>query len=137
VTNAQKWIAVFLAMFIVLFVLNKITKDDSDNTTDFYNSEQNTGKSELQGIALMEKVGCTACHGQDLKGTKQAPGLYKAREHWSRNDLINYLRNPSAYDGDERFDEYRNMYEGSVMPSYANRDVKELGQIADYLLSLE
>ena len=136
-TNAQKWVAVFLGLFVLLFILGKATKDEEGfGDTDFYGGSTD-GVVEVSGLELIETVGCIRCHGADLKGTPMAPGLYDAKEHWSRNELINYLRNPSAYDGDERFDRYRDKYSNSIMPSYSNRDVKELGRIADYLLSLE
>ncbi|MBL1213506.1 MAG: cytochrome c [Ignavibacteriae bacterium] len=135
-TNAQKWVAVFLGLFVVLFIIGKATKEEeSFGDSDYYGSTE--GAAEVSGLELIESVGCIRCHGIDLQGTALAPGLYEAKNHWSRKDLINYLRNPSAYDGDERFDKYRDKYSGSIMPSYGNRDVKELGKIADYLLSLD
>ena len=136
-TNAQKWVAVFLGLFVILFILGKATKEkEGFGEIDFYGNETES-PSEISGIQLIQEVGCIRCHGTDLKGTNMAPGLYEAKEHWGRNERINYLRNPSAYDGDERFDRYRDKYSSSIMPSYGNRDVKELGRIADYLLSLD
>ena len=66
-----------------------------------------------------------------------APALNMAKEHFDRNELINYLRNPADYSNDPRFAMYKDKYKGIVMPSYANIDVKKLGKIADYLLSLQ
>ena len=136
-TNAQKWVAIFLGLFVILFILGKVTqKDEEFGDVDFYGNA-NESPAQMSGMELIENIGCVRCHGADLKGTAIGPGLYNAKEHWSRKELINYLRNPSAYDGDERFDMYRDKYSGSIMPSYGNRDVKELGRIADYILSLE
>jgi hypothetical protein len=36
---------------------------------------------------------------------------------------------------DDRFKEYRNKYPGQIMPSYGNKDIKDLGKIVDYLLA--
>jgi hypothetical protein len=136
-TNAQKWVAVFLVLFVILFIIGKATKEEEGfGDTDFY-GESSEAAPELSGLELIKNVGCMRCHGEDLKGTALAPGLYEAKELFGRNELINYLRNPSAYDGDERFEKYRDKYSSTIMPSYANQDVKDLGKIADYLLSLE
>ena len=136
-TNAQKWVSVFLGLFILLFILGRITKEDEV----MYENNDNYGEStqepeNVDGLTLINKIGCVSCHGVDLKGTKLAPGLFAVKSHFSRQQLIGYLRNPSSYDGDERFEEYKKNYK-SLMPSYGNIDVEKLGVIADYLLNLE
>lgn len=138
-TNAQKWVAAFLLLFVILLVAAKLTTfSDNQPAEDYtYTETDNLETNSPAGLSLINKVGCVTCHGQDLKGTKMAPGLYTASKYWNRNDLINYLRQPSSYDGDERFNEYRQKYQSIVMPSYGNIDVKDLGKIADYILSLE
>ncbi len=139
-TNAQKWVAAFLIVFIALFLLSKVTEKEEDFTEelDFYSGQQNenVAATSTDGLSLMNKIGCTNCHGVDLKGTKLAPTLYSAKDYWKRDNLINYLRNPSSYSGDDRFEAYKKEY-GTVMPAYGNIDVKDLGKIADYLLGLE
>lgn len=136
-TNAQKWVAAFLGLFLILFILGRVTKNDEPVHEMKHNYEnQNTQQpADVDGLTLIQQSGCTACHGQDLNGTNMAPALVNIKEHWSRDGLINYLRNPSAYDGDKRFDEYRAKYKNIIMPSYGNLDVKDLGKIADYLLA--
>ncbi|MBZ0183261.1 MAG: cytochrome c [Melioribacteraceae bacterium] len=142
-TNAQKWVAAFLVLFIVLFILsrNALKEEINVNDIEFYEPEtQNpttANNSEMDGLALLENIGCTSCHGGDLKGTRMAPSLYIAKEHFDRSELINYLRNPADYSNDPRFDMYQDKYKGIVMPSYSNIDVKKLGKIADYLLMLQ
>ncbi|MGD8779181.1 MAG: cytochrome c [Ignavibacteria bacterium] len=140
-TNAQKWVAAFLIVFIALFLLSKVTEKEEDfsDELDFYSEQQNDNNinaSSTDGLSLLNKIGCTNCHGVDLKGTKLAPTLYSGKEYWSRDNLINYLRNPSSYSGDERFEAYKEKYK-TVMPAYGNIDVKDLGKIVDYLLNLE
>lgn len=135
-TNAQKWIAAFLVLFLVLFALSRLTKEEDEYIDEPGYSETFESNEQIDGLTLINRVGCTSCHGVDLKGSNLAPGLYSAKEYWSRDKLINYLRNPSSYSGDERFEAYKEKYK-SIMPSFSNIDVKQLGVIADYLLSLE
>ena len=136
-TNAQKWVAAFLGLFLVLFILGRVTKKEEPVPETKYNSgNQNTEQSgDVDGLTLIQQNGCITCHGQSLDGTKMAPALVNIKEHWSRDALINYLRNPSAYSGDKRFDEYREKYKNIMMPSYGNLDVKDLGKMAEYLLT--
>lgn len=136
-TNAQKWVSLFLGLFIVLFILGRSTKEEEvPEDLDYYNEETQSQPAKVDGLALINKIGCVSCHGADLKGTNLAPGLYAAKDHFSRQQLIGYLRNPSSYDGDERFEAYKAKYK-SLMPAYGNIDVERLGIIADYLLNLE
>lgn len=136
-TNAQKWISAFLGIFLVLFVIGRLTKEDDKlhHLPNSQYSEQTQAAEAADGLTLMKQNGCITCHGQDLTGTNMAPALVNIKEHWSRDGLINYLRNPSSYSGDSRFEEYRMKYKNIVMPSYGNLDVKDLGIISDYLLT--
>ncbi|MEW6195718.1 MAG: cytochrome c [Bacteroidota bacterium] len=137
-TNAQKWVAAFLGLFLILFILGRVTKEEETTPVmdeNYMPQQQQSSSQEVDGAALIKQNGCTTCHGQDLNGTKMAPALVSIKEHWTRDGLLNYLRNPSAYSGDSRFDEYRQKYKGIVMPSYGNLDVKDLGKIAEYLLT--
>lgn len=136
-TNAQKWISAFLGLFLVLFLLSRVTKKDESGMLpmgEMSGQSSDTGY-EADGMTLISRIGCTSCHGEKLEGTKLAPGLVQISKNWSRDALINYLRNPSSYSGDARFDAYRQTYKNVVMPSYGNIDVKELGKISDYLLT--
>ena len=136
-TNAQKWVSLFLGLFILLFILGRLTKEDEViQESDYYSESNSSQPAELDGLSLMNNIGCVSCHGADLKGTGLAPGLYTVKSHFSRQQLTGYLRNPSSYDGDERFEAYKAKYK-TLMPSYNNIDVDKLGTIADYLLSLE
>lgn len=136
-TNAQKWISAFLALFLILFFLGRITQKEDDSTivSESYMQQQSANENDVDGLSLIKRNNCVTCHGGNLEGTKMAPALANLKEYWSREDLINYLRNPTAYDGGSRFKEYRLEYKNVVMPSYGNLDVKELGKMADYLLT--
>lgn len=137
-TNVQKWILAALVAFIGLFILAKITEDENGaGEAAYYDEPQSSVEETSQIQNLITVNNCANCHGADLKGTTLGPSLYAASDYWKRTGLINYLRNPSAYSGEERFEEMKAKYNHIVMPSYDNVDVKDLGKIADYILSLE
>lgn len=137
-TKPQIWVAAFLLLFIILFMIGRLTKKE-EPMRDFSGmgsqmSEQST--SELSGDKLVQSFGCVNCHGADLAGTNMAPSLKGVKQFWnSRDNLINYLRNPNSFMDSDRFKAYKEKYPGGIMPSYGNKDVKDLGKIADYLLS--
>jgi mono/diheme cytochrome c family protein len=139
-TKPQIWVAAFLGLFILLFVLGRITKEED---TEKVLPEQNPvpqsdlSSENLSASELMGKLGCISCHGSDLTGTRMGPPLQGLKENWGRDKLINFMRNPSSYMDTERFKEFRKKYPGIIMPAFNNIDVKELGKIADYLLELE
>lgn len=144
-TNAQKWVAAVLILFIALFLLDKFTGNDEEliDGVEFYGDNgtgetQNTGDKpqSTDGLTLINNNGCISCHGADLQGTNLAPSLYNADEYWDRAGLINYLRNPNDFSGDDRFEAYKDKY-NVIMPAYGNIDVKDLGKMADYILNLK
>lgn len=135
-TNAQKWILTFLTLFVVLSVITWVTYDNEPASNNMGAMMQQGDMQENEGLALANKIGCTNCHGGDLKGGNMAPSLVSAKDYWKRNDLINYLRNPESYGNNERILRYKEQYR-SVMPAYENIDVKDLGKIADYILNLK
>jgi len=136
-TNAQKWMAAFLGLFLILLILGRVTKkDDGTEAMSMQMMQQSQqATQETDGLGLIKQTGCITCHGSNLQGTKMAPALAGLKEYWTRDKLINYLRNPSSFGSDERFVEYKSKFKNVVMPSYNNVDVKNLGKIADYLLT--
>ncbi|MHB8906430.1 MAG: c-type cytochrome [Melioribacteraceae bacterium] len=135
-TNAQKWVAAFLGLFLVLFLLGRLTRKEEEPQIPQTMGEQPTQVSgEVDGLTMINQIGCTSCHGDNLQGSKLAPQLVNLKQFWTRDALINYLRNPQSYSRDVRFDDYRSKYKNVIMPSYGNIDVKELGKIAEYLLT--
>jgi hypothetical protein len=135
-TNAQKWVAAFLGLFLVLLFLGKATKkEDANESMSQLMMGQAAAKQSSDGLGLIKQSGCITCHGSNLQGTKMAPALSGLKEFWNRDKLINYLRNPSSFGTDERFVKYKEKYKNVMMPSYNNIEVKELGKIADYLLT--
>ncbi len=129
-TNAQKWVALFLLAFILLFVLSKITRKEEVSTGTNYEFY------EEDVVSIMQTQKCFQCHGDNLRGTEKGPSLYGIQKYWSRDKLINYFRNPTSYASAERFEEYKKKYK-EFMPSFEEVDPKNLGKIADYILSLQ
>jgi cytochrome c2 len=140
-TKPQIWIATFLALFILLFLLARLTKETETNQTvpsvDSPVPQTGLSSENLSPRELITKLGCVTCHGNDLNGTRMGPSLHNVSEYWSRDKLINYLRNPTSFADTERFKKFKEQYKGLIMPSFGNIEVKELGKIADYLLELK
>ncbi len=135
-TNAQKWVAAFLGLFLILFLLGRLTRKEEEPQIPQTMGEQSPQISgDVDGLTMINQIGCTSCHGDNLNGSKLAPQLVNLKQFWTRDALINYLRNPQSYSRDVRFDDYRTKYKNVIMPSYGNIDVKELGKIAEYLLT--
>ncbi|MHB1686465.1 MAG: c-type cytochrome [Ignavibacteriaceae bacterium] len=137
-TKPQIWVAAFLALFLILFLIEKVTvrSDVQVKTTGGGASQMGQSTQPSTAEDLLSSLGCTGCHGSDLTGTKMAPNIHGVKQYWSRDNLINYLRNPSSYMSSARFQNYRTKYQ-IMMPSFNNIDVKNLGKIADYLLQLQ
>jgi cytochrome c2 len=136
-TKPQIWVAAFLILFLFLFFLERATQQNSStNNQEVNNPVPQTGMSSANATApeLINRLGCINCHGAELNGTQMGPNLKNIAQYWSRDKLINYLRNPSSYMSSKRFREYQEQFPNTVMPSFGNIDVKELGKIADYLL---
>jgi len=136
-SNAQKWIAGFLLLFLILFFLEQLTKPKNKEESAFRRTNEavNTNPTDT-GIDLLKNIGCTSCHGSNLKGTRLAPNLNGVANNWSRDELLNFLRNPNAYESTPRFKRYKKNFK-TIMPSYSNIDVKTLGKIVDYLMTLK
>ena len=137
-TNVQKWILAALVAFIALFILGKATENNEPAEDPIYYEEAPAQAEEASQIQnLLTVNNCLNCHGADLKGTSLGPSLYASGEYWDRAGLINYLRNPADYSGNERFENFKERYNHIVMPAYENVGVKDLGKLADYILSLQ
>ncbi len=139
-TKPQIWVAAFLILFIILFMIGRLTKEDEMPVKDFSGMNDSPmsqqSSEEMTGEKLVMSFGCINCHGADLAGTNMGPSLKGIKQYWnSRDNLINYLRNPNSFMDSDRFKAYKVKYPNGIMPSYGNKDVKDLGKIADYLLT--
>ena len=137
-SKSQIWIASFLGLFLILFLFSRIFKDDASDAelkNEAYTSEESAPVEDP--AEALRRNGCMGCHGPALEGTNLAPALTGIKTYWgSREELISYLRNPNSFMDKERFQNYKSKY-NSIMPGYGNLDIKELGKITDYLLSLQ
>ena len=137
-TKPQIWVSVFLVVFILLFILGRLTKKEEtprDLSSQMNNPMTEEATTDLSAEQLIKNFGCTNCHGDNLAGTPKAPALKNLSELWGKESLLSYLRNPNNYMDDERFKEYRKIYPGQIMPSYGNKNMKDLGKIVEYLLA--
>jgi mono/diheme cytochrome c family protein len=135
-TKTQIWTAAFVIAFALLFFLQELTRKEKPiSKMPGTISSKVISKDENEGESLLKSSGCLTCHSVDLKGTYQGPGLYGLEKNYNREQLINYLRSPSSFIKSEHFKGYRVKYNDVIMPSFNNMDVKDLGKIADYLLS--
>ena len=138
-TKPQIWVAAFLAAFILLFILQKATKKEEtpqrDLSSQMNNPMMEENKVELTAEQLINNFGCTNCHGTKLVGTALAPALRNLSQYWGKESLLSYLRNPNEFMDEERFKEYKEKYPGQIMPSFGNKNIKDLGKIVDYLLT--
>lgn len=136
-TKTLVWILVFLATFAALFFLQHLTKDDGTSSTvsGYMEGSDSVGVAGAAGSELVSQFGCLNCHGNDLAGTPAAPPLTGLSKYYDREGLITYLRNPDKNKTGARFDDYKTKYASGIMPAYGNKDLKDLGKIADYLLS--
>ena len=139
-TKPQIWVAAFLVVFILLFMLQKLTQEE-EQPRDFSGQmnnqmmEENKTGSDLTAEQLISNFGCTNCHGGDLQGTQMAPALTNLSQYWGKESLLNYLRNPNDFMNEKRFIEYKEKYPNQIMPPYGNKDIKDLGKIVDFLLA--
>jgi len=138
-TKPQIWVAAFLVLFFLLFFLQRLTNEPPEETKGPVNgpvSQQDMASNKnLSPAELIDRLGCRNCHGPNLTGTNMAPSLQGLKQYWSKDQLTNYLRNPSSFMSSDRFREYEKKYPNMPMPSFNNIDVKELGKIAGYLLN--
>ena len=141
-TKPQIWVAAVLILFFALYLLEMNTKRSDEQvkpkpTGVMQQQQQTTQVSANQPpTQIVANLGCTGCHGGDLSGTQMAPSLHSVKDNWSRDGLINYLRNPQSYMSSKRFQEFKAKYPNAMMPSFNNIDVKVLGKVSDYLMSL-
>ncbi len=141
-TKPQIWVATVLVLFFALYILEISTKrtDEQEKpaaTTAMGQQSSSQISADQPPEKLVASLGCTGCHGGDLTGTAMAPSLHSIKPNWSRQRLINFLRNPESYMSSSRFKELRAKYPNEIMPSFSNIDVKVLGKVADYLISLK
>jgi mono/diheme cytochrome c family protein len=134
-TKPQIWVASFLVLFIILFIIGRLTKEKEPVKNIPQGEVTNeTSPENLTAKEMIVNFGCVNCHGQELQGTIQGPALKNLSQYYSRKDLISYLRNPQSFMSSARLREYREQFPNVMMPNFSNKNIKDLGKLADYLL---
>jgi cytochrome c553 len=89
------------------------------------------------GKELFSAKNCVMCHGDNGEGKASAPALRMLKQYYTKDQLIEYLKDPNAYaDKTPRLAERRGMFP-RMMPSFRSTEPAELEQLAEYVLSLE
>ena len=88
------------------------------------------------GERVYAAQGCALCHGGDGSGTALGPTLHGKAPHWTRENLVLYLKAPIAYaEKDPRLAEQKKKY-SLPMRQFDHVPEAELGAVADYVLGL-
>jgi cytochrome c553 len=136
-TKAQIWIAVFLGLFVILFVVQRALKTDApaQSPSTQMSMQSQPASSEVTGESLIGEMGCVNCHGNDLGGTAMAPSLHNLASVYTKEQLVAYLQDPSSQANSDRYQVMKGKYSGT-MPSFKSHDVHELEKVADVILSI-
>ena len=116
-TKAQLWIAAFVGLFIILFLLQKVTSESIASSTP----------------PLVEELGFISCLGQGLNGGGGAPSLVGLSSVYKKEQIMQYIKNPES---SPRFAEFKTKYPNPMRP-FKELDDEKLGILADYILSLK
>lgn len=89
------------------------------------------------GRTLWTEVGCVNCHGLDGGGMKGfAPTLHGKKQHWTRETLVAYIRDPQGYAAkDARLREQGRGY-SLPMPKAVLPHAVEYETLADWVLAM-
>jgi mono/diheme cytochrome c family protein len=135
-TNAQKWVAGFLVLFVLLLALSKLT-DREPSKADYYESEEVTTTENVSTEIDVEKIiannKCYVCHGRDLAGSGMGPSLAEVGKNWEKEGLANYLKNPNVFVSNARLEALKDKY-NREMPALESLSQAELNALADYLM---
>lgn len=135
-TNAQKWVAGFLLLFVLLLALSKMT-ERGESKKDSYSSmeaESNQTTTAISVENILANNRCYICHGRDLQGSGMGPSLAKVGENWKKPSLVSYFQNPTAFLNNQRMVALKDQYNRD-MPAFENLTQEELNALADYLIN--
>ena len=90
--------------------------------------------SSSPGQQVYLDSGCARCHGANFSGTRLGPPLAGLRVTWGREELVRFLKDPSAYTRrDPRLKALAARYQVS-MPKFAMEEKTRL-MLAEFLLA--
>ena len=88
-----------------------------------------------QGARLYREWGCGTCHGENAEGSGRGPALRALSEHWRRDTLLAYLRDPTIVRArEERLQAMARRFAPLSMPSFEGLNDAQLRALADYVL---
>ena len=88
------------------------------------------------GAELFQLQGCITCHAKDGAGSPLGPDLRVVQQHWKRETLVEYLKDPLAYQKkDDRLRAQGRKFL-QPMPMYGMLRPEELANIADHILGM-
>ena len=97
--------------------------------------EAAAGSDPAHGEKLYATRACASCHGGKGAGLSTAPGFAGLDDHWTREQLAEYLGNPRAWiDKDARLRELKRRY-SMEMPAFGAPLPDRLA-LADHVLRL-
>lgn len=135
-TNAQKWVSVFLVLFVLLLALSKLTESEEQTSDSYYNEEivSSSEPKELNVENLLANNKCYVCHGRDLNGSGMGPSLANLSANWKADNLVSYLENPKAFLNNPRMAVLKDKF-GTEMPAVKGLSSEELKALAEYLIA--
>ena len=89
-----------------------------------------------RGAEVYSAQGCGTCHAPDGAGTMLGPSLRGKSSHWTREKMVEYLRNPQAFaEKDPRLAEQARRY-ALPMTRFDKLTAEEIDAVAEHVLSL-
>jgi mono/diheme cytochrome c family protein len=87
------------------------------------------------GAKVYRSESCAGCHGEERGGGRLAPPLRRLARHWDEEELVRFLRDPTAFAADDgRIREMAARFP-SKMPPAGTSDPEKLRALALFLLA--
>ena len=91
--------------------------------------------AHMAGWQVYADLNCASCHGDLREGKRSGPVLTDLDTHWTRDQLIEYMKFPEAMIKSNPRLAYKSENYAIAMPGYADKaDDAKLGALADYVL---
>ena len=88
----------------------------------------------MAGWQVYVDLNCASCHGDLREGKRSGPVLTGLDTHWTRDQLVEYMKFPEAMIKSNPRLAYKSEDYAIAMPGYADKaDDAQLGALADYL----
>jgi mono/diheme cytochrome c family protein len=92
--------------------------------------------ANARGADVFKSQACSTCHGPDGAGTPFGPPLQGTKGFWTREKLVEYLKNPAAYtEKDPRLSAQAKRFT-LPMQRFDRLPAEDLAAVADYVLAI-